>query len=60
MHCLISFHGDMTASAGCCVSALTRTFLARELIEADANFTFEDFLSLKRFLRVSELKAPRD
>jgi beta-phosphoglucomutase-like phosphatase (HAD superfamily) len=40
--------------AGCCVSALTRTFPAHELIEAGANFTFEDFVSLKRFLSVSE------
>jgi HAD superfamily hydrolase (TIGR01509 family) len=36
--------------AGCCVSALTRTFAAHELIEAGADFTFEDFVSLKRFL----------
>jgi beta-phosphoglucomutase len=36
--------------AGCCVSALTRTFPARELIEAGADFTFENFGSLKRFL----------
>jgi len=36
--------------AGCCVSALTRTFAAHELMEAGANFTFEDFESLKRFL----------
>jgi beta-phosphoglucomutase-like phosphatase (HAD superfamily) len=35
--------------AGCCVSALTRSFPARELVEAGANFTFEDFVSLKRF-----------
>jgi hypothetical protein len=46
--------------AGCCVSALTRTFPAHELIEAGANFTFEDFLSLKRFLSVSEGETPRD
>ena len=46
--------------AGCCVSALTRTFAAHELIEAGANFTFQDFLSLKRFLSVSEREAPRD
>jgi HAD superfamily hydrolase (TIGR01509 family) len=43
--------------AGCCVSALTRTFPAHELIEAGANFTFEDFGSLKRFLIVSEREA---
>jgi beta-phosphoglucomutase len=46
--------------AGCCVSALTRTFPAHELIEAGAHFTFEDFLSLKRFLSVSEREAPRN
>jgi len=39
--------------AGCCVSALTRTFAAHELIEAGANFTFEDFVSLKQFLNES-------
>jgi HAD superfamily hydrolase (TIGR01509 family) len=37
--------------AGCCVSALTRSFAAHELIEAGADFTFEDFVSLKGFLR---------
>jgi HAD superfamily hydrolase (TIGR01509 family) len=36
--------------AGCYVSALTQSFEAHELIEAGANFTFEDFVSLKRFL----------
>ena len=36
--------------AGCCVSALTRTFPAHELIKVGANFAFEDFVSLKRFL----------
>jgi hypothetical protein len=46
--------------AGCCVSALTRTFPAHELIEAGANFTFKDFLSLKRFLSIPEREAPRD
>jgi beta-phosphoglucomutase len=46
--------------AGCSVSALTRTFPAHELIEAGANFTFEAFVSLKRFLSVSEGEAPRD
>jgi HAD superfamily hydrolase (TIGR01509 family) len=46
--------------AGCCVSASTRTFAAHELIEAGANFTFEDFGSLKRFLTVSEREAARD
>jgi HAD superfamily hydrolase (TIGR01509 family) len=46
--------------AGCCVSVLTRTFAAHELIEARAKFTFQDFLSLKRFLSVSEREAPRD
>jgi HAD superfamily hydrolase (TIGR01509 family) len=40
--------------AGCSVSALTRTFAANELIRVGANFTFEDFASLKRFLNVSE------
>ena len=39
--------------AGCCVSALTRPFAAHELIKAGANFTFEDFVSLKRFLNIS-------
>jgi HAD superfamily hydrolase (TIGR01509 family) len=43
--------------AGCCVSALTRTFAAHELIAAGANFTFQDFVSLKRFLSVSERDA---
>jgi HAD superfamily hydrolase (TIGR01509 family) len=43
--------------ARCCVSALTRTFAAHELIEAGANFTFQDFVSLKRFLSVSEREA---
>jgi HAD superfamily hydrolase (TIGR01509 family) len=46
--------------AGCCVSALTRSFPAHELIEAGANFTFEDFESLKRFLSISEREAPLD
>jgi HAD superfamily hydrolase (TIGR01509 family) len=46
--------------AGCCVSALTLTFAAHELIEAGSNFTFEDFGSLKQFLSVSECEAPRD
>jgi beta-phosphoglucomutase-like phosphatase (HAD superfamily) len=46
--------------AGCFVSALTRTFPARKLIEVGANFTFEDFISLKQFLSVSEREAPRD
>ena len=46
--------------AGCCVSALTRTFAASELIEAGANFIFEDFGSLKRFLSVAEREAARD
>ena len=46
--------------AGCCVSALTRTFAAHELIEAGADFTFEDFVSLKRFLSVSEGEVFRD
>jgi HAD superfamily hydrolase (TIGR01509 family) len=46
--------------AGCRVSALTRTFAAHELIEAGANFTFEDFASLKRFLGVSEGESPLD
>jgi HAD superfamily hydrolase (TIGR01509 family) len=40
--------------AGCCVSALTRTFPAHELIEAGADFTFEDFVSLEQFSSVSE------
>jgi HAD superfamily hydrolase (TIGR01509 family) len=46
--------------AGCCVSALTRTFAAHELTDAGADFTFEDFVSLKRFLSVSEREASRD
>jgi beta-phosphoglucomutase-like phosphatase (HAD superfamily) len=46
--------------AGCCVSALTRSFPAHELIEAGANFTFDDFESLKRFLSISEREAPLD
>jgi HAD superfamily hydrolase (TIGR01509 family) len=46
--------------AGCYVSALTRTFPAHELIEIGANFTFEDFGSLKQFLSVSEREAPSD
>jgi HAD superfamily hydrolase (TIGR01509 family) len=46
--------------AGCCVSALTRTFAAHELIVVGANFTFEDFASLKRFLTISERGSPLD
>jgi beta-phosphoglucomutase len=46
--------------AGCCVSALTRTFPAHELIEAGADFTCEDFGSLKRFLSALGREAPRD
>jgi HAD superfamily hydrolase (TIGR01509 family) len=46
--------------AGCCVSALTQTFPAHELIEAGADFTFEVFVSLRQFLSVSEREAPRD
>jgi beta-phosphoglucomutase len=46
--------------SGCCVSALTRTFAAHELIEAGADFTFEDFVSLKRYLSASEREAPQD
>jgi hypothetical protein len=50
----------VAAGFGVACWALVRTFPAHELIEADANFTFEDFLSLKRFLHVSEREAPRD
>ena len=46
--------------AGCCVSALTRTFPAPKLIEAGADFTFEDFLSLKWFLSVPERETSRE
>jgi HAD superfamily hydrolase (TIGR01509 family) len=46
--------------AGCPVSALTRTFPAHELSEVGANFTFEDFISLKQFMSVSECGTPRD
>jgi HAD superfamily hydrolase (TIGR01509 family) len=45
--------------AGCCVSALTRTFAAHELMQAGANFTFEDFASLKQFLS-TQIEADRD
>jgi hypothetical protein len=38
----------------CCIKS------PEEAAQAVANFTFEDFLSLKRFLRVSEREAPRD
>ncbi len=40
--------------AGCCVSALTRTFAARELLDAGADFIFEDFASLKRFAEIEK------
>jgi beta-phosphoglucomutase len=40
--------------AGCCVSALTRTFPAHELIGAGADFTFEDFQSLKRSAEIGK------
>jgi len=46
--------------AGCCVSALTRTFPAPELIEAGADFTFEDFVSLKQFLSGLEREGLRE
>src|ERR1700733_13642966 len=37
--------------AGCCVSALTRTFAAHELLGVGADFIFEDFQSLEGLLR---------
>ena len=37
--------------AGCCVAALTRTFAADALLEAGADFIFEDFQSLKILLK---------
>jgi beta-phosphoglucomutase-like phosphatase (HAD superfamily) len=37
-------------SAGCCVSALTQTFVARELLGVGADI-FEDFQSLEGLLR---------
>jgi HAD superfamily hydrolase (TIGR01509 family) len=36
--------------AGCVVSALTRTFTSEALLEVGANFTFESFAKLQRFL----------
>ena len=50
--CLVvedSLTGVLSAKhAGCCVSALTRTFAAHELLGVGADFIFEDFQSLKR------------
>jgi HAD superfamily hydrolase (TIGR01509 family) len=50
--CLVvedSLTGVLSAKhAGCCVSALTRTFAAHELLGGGADFIFEDFQSLKR------------
>jgi HAD superfamily hydrolase (TIGR01509 family) len=49
--CLVvedSLTGVISAKqAGCCVSALTRSFAEDELISAGADFIFEDFQSLK-------------
>jgi len=36
--------------AGCVVSALTRTFGSEALLEVGADFTFESFAKLQRFL----------
>ena len=41
--------------AGCCVSALTRTFAAHELLGVGTDFIFEDFQSLKRFAEIEAL-----
>jgi beta-phosphoglucomutase-like phosphatase (HAD superfamily) len=50
--CLVvedSLTGVLSAKhAGCCVSALARTFAASELLGAGADFIFEDFQSLQR------------
>jgi beta-phosphoglucomutase-like phosphatase (HAD superfamily) len=40
--------------AGCCVSALTRTFPAHKLLDAGADFIFEDFQSLKRSAEIEK------
>jgi beta-phosphoglucomutase-like phosphatase (HAD superfamily) len=53
--CLVvedSLTGVLSAKrAGCCVSALTRTFAAHELLGVGADFIFEDFQSLESLLR---------
>jgi beta-phosphoglucomutase-like phosphatase (HAD superfamily) len=40
--------------AGCCVSALTRTFASHELLGVGADFIFEDFQSLKRSAEIEK------
>ena len=56
--CLVvedSLTGVLSAKhAGCCVSALTRTFEAHELLGAGADFIFEDFQSLKRSAEIEK------
>ena len=56
--CLVvedSLTGVVSAKhAGCCVSALTRTFPAHELLGMGADFTFEDFQSLKRSAEIEK------
>ena len=56
--CLVvedSLTGVLSAKhAGCCVSALTRTFAAHELLGVGADFIFEDFQSLKRSAEIEK------
>jgi HAD superfamily hydrolase (TIGR01509 family) len=56
--CLVvqdSLTGILSAKlAGCCVSALTRTFAAHELLGVGADFIFEDFLSLERSAEIEK------
>jgi FMN phosphatase YigB (HAD superfamily) len=56
--CLVvedSLTGVLSAKhAGCCVSALTRTFAAQELLGVGADFIFEDFQSLKRSAEIEK------
>ena len=56
--CLVvedSLTGVLSAKrAGCCVSALTRTFAAHELLGVGADFIFEDFQSLQRSAEIEK------
>ncbi|WP_130424481.1 hypothetical protein [Edaphobacter modestus] len=50
-----SLTGVLSAKhAGCCVSALTRTFPGHELLGVGADFIFEDFQSLKRSAEIEK------
>jgi len=50
-----SLMGGISAKhAGYCVSALTRTFSAHELLGVGADFIFEDFQSLKRSAEIEK------